>query len=279
MAGCWQHTDFRPSTCSQCGGTVFGFDGEDMCFTCQAKDAVISVVSPTCGDSHSLPAVRGTGDGCTRDEPLREVARTDATAAAKTLDSDDNCSTGSRRKRSDRKSRKKRPPCAVHESGTPPGDSTANCTCRRRRKRRPSPEGVDEYDKVIYGQEMIFSDYGSDQEPDPAAEALAAASAERLRRVRARTGAARVPQQTSTEALFAEAAHRVSNSSTTLKFAIISVELKNIGAALRKVKDTYTQLARPPPLPGQWFSSMMAAGCDDVIPGGDDVILQGLEVT
>ena len=294
---------------------MFGFDGEDLCFTCVAKDATLASF-PGKGVTPA-PEARVAGDGCTREEPSIDPAVTPSmgdkrlvyivgrnnnnnnNGVQKTdgcLDVQTECLDSPRRSRKKKTSSasslcspasESTAPCPRHCS---PGTQTARCTCTRRqrrlRARRPSPEGLDRYDQVIYAEEPLFSDYGSDngqpgaggayghdhrctEESVEVKEAREAREA-RAARQRARAELAQEPRASrngnhAPEALFSEALHRVSNAGTALKLSIISVELKDVAAALRKLvaEVASTSARRPPhenhtPLwhPGAWMQSV-----------------------
>ena len=308
MEGCWQHTDFRPSTCSRCGGIVFGFDGEHMCFTCVAKDATLLEYSA--GQAISpQPGARVAGDGCTREEPTCDPP-------AEKLR---NVYVGVERKgrvesRRPRKKKPATPPASPAAEACPrharpsmryslddsvdeaAAAAVAECTCtrrhRRQRARRPSPEGHDRYDEVLYASEPLYSDYGSDSDAVPETddrlceERQARLRARLLRRQRQQQ---RLQQQQhqqqqqqqqqhgrhTPEALFSEAMQRVCTTGTSLKFSIIGVELKDVSTALRKLREACAALLSVRRLPepptwhrGAWLDAVAAEAADAAAASG-----------
>lgn len=118
------------------------------------------------------------------------------------------------------------------------------CTCKKISRKRPEPEGglanvplMDEYDRIIYNNDPLFSDI----DDNPELEAKVLQDIERHHsQFRLRTGAASVASVS--EGIFSAA--QMVNSNTSLKFAIIQVELKNVDVSLVKVNTNKTVCMR-----------------------------------
>ena len=116
------------------------------------------------------------------------------------------------------------------------------CTCKKTSRKRPEPEGglanapiLDEYDRIIYNNDPLFSDL----DDNPELEAKVLQDIERHHsQFRLRNGASSVASVT--ESIFSAA--QMVNSNTSLKFAIIQVELKNVDVSLVKVNTDNTVL-------------------------------------
>ena len=114
--------------------------------------------------------------------------------------------------------------------------SQNKCTCRKFIRKRPEPEGglahasfMDEYDRIIYNNDPLFSDV----DDNPELEAKILQDVERHHsQFRLRSGNA---ASCVTDSIFSAA--QMVNSNTSLKFAIIQVELKNLDVSLGKVNN------------------------------------------
>ena len=101
------------------------------------------------------------------------------------------------------------------------------CTCKPKKSRRPDPEGrsstgpriLSEYDKIIFGNEPLFSDY----DDDPMSDEQIRGEVERYHK------------RSHHSDIFAAA--QMVNTNTMLKFAIIATELQNIiNVSLKRVR-------------------------------------------
>ena len=128
---------------------------------------------------------------------------------------------------------------ATNNSNETTGNCNASqktCTCRKFSRKRPEPEGglanlsfMDEYDRIIYNNDPLFSEV----DDNPELEAKVLQDVERHHsqfRLRAAGSASCV-----TDSIFSAA--QMVNSNTSLKFAIIQVELKNLDVSLGKVNN------------------------------------------
>jgi len=117
-------------------------------------------------------------------------------------------------------------------------DNLLVCTCKSRRTKRPDPEGGSsilpykkqtEYDKIIYNDDPIFSDYGGDDDDDTVEEQI-------------RTESERYHKRSHHSDIFAAA--QMVNSNNMLKFAIIGTELTNIINIIRRSEGEVQALTR-----------------------------------
>ena len=131
------------------------------------------------------------------------------------------------------------------------------CTCKKSTRKRPEPEGglanvpfMDEYDRIIYNNDPLFSD----MDDNPELEVKILQDVERHHnQFRLRTGSAAVSSVT--ESIFSAA--QMVNTNTSLKFAIIQVELKNLDVSLGKV-NTYKNIC----MRLHSFPNMITSGCN-----------------